>query len=149
MIGPLLMDSIISAITATVCAFVVAVGVAYGFLTGLHRLARHRRHQARRHRHQARLLDLEAARAIRRRPVHRGGLGVIVYADPRDVEAAWSTTVVPRLRAHLTAIHASSERLLDAAEIAGYDPAFCEKLRRLHFHHAGLLEQMESERRNA
>ena len=142
MIGPLIFDSVVSAITATVCAMVVAVGVTYGFLTGLHRLARHRRHQARRRRHQARLLDLEAARAIRR-PVHRGGPGIIVYADPRDVEASR----VPRLVEHLTAIHAASERLLDAAEIAEYDQAFCEKLRRLHYHNAGLLEQVAPARR--
>ncbi len=114
------------------------VGVSYGFLHGLHRVRR----ITRRRRHQARLLDLEAARTIRR-PVHRGGPGVIVYADPRDVEASR----VPRLVEHLTAIHAASERLLDAAEIAEYDQAFCEKLRRLHYHNAGLLEQVAAARR--
>jgi hypothetical protein len=132
-------ELVVHGITALCLLTFFATGIAYGLHRGL---KRHRRaHRARRH--QARLLDLEAARAIRRRPVHRGGLGVIVYADARDVEAAR----VPRLVEHLTAITAASERLLDAAEIAEYDPAFCEKLRRLHFHHAGILEQVAPARR--
>jgi hypothetical protein len=128
-------------ITALCLLTFFATSIAYGLHRGL---KRHRRaHRAQRH--QARLLDLAAARAIRRRPVHRGGLGVIVYADARDVEAAR----VPRLVEHLRAIHASSERLLDAAEIAEYDPAFCARLQRHHQHLAGLLEQVAPERRIA
>jgi hypothetical protein len=128
-------ELLVHGITALCLLTFFSTGLTYGVLRGLKR----RRHAHRARRHQARLLDLEAARAIRR-PV---GHGVIVYADPSDVEAAR----VPRLREHLSALHAASERLLDTAELEGYDQIFCEKLRRLHYHHAGLLEQVAPARR--
>jgi hypothetical protein len=98
----------------------------------------------RKRRLQVRQDELAAARARRVtvEEVMAHGPGIMVWADPRAVEAAR----VPRLVEHIVAIHRKSGRLLADAERNGYDVAFTESLRRLHHHHAGLLEEIAPRR---
>lgn len=91
----------------------------------------------------------EILAARRSATVKGAGLGLVVWANAEDAEAAWRGTsrpAVPRLVEHVSALHVKSGRLLATAESSGYDLTFVESLRRLHLHHGGLLQQIAPSR---
>lgn len=98
--------------------------------------------------------DLHAARSRRTtlEKIASNGPGLVVWASEEDAAwHAWKTAVprpqaIPRLAEHVSALHAKSGRLLSTAEHAGLDEAFCESLRRMHRHVAGLLHEVAPRR---
>jgi hypothetical protein len=87
---------------------------------------------ARRRRLRRRHDEIRAARALA-----CSGPGIVVWARAED--AARSPQAIPRLAAHVEALHAKSGRLLATAEGAGCDAAFVKSLARMDRHLAGLL----------
>jgi hypothetical protein len=86
--------------------------------------------------------EIRAARARER--IMSSGPGIVVWATEDDAWRAWRAgtpqqQAIPRLAAHVEALHAKSGRLLATAEGAGCDAAFVESLARMDRHLAGLL----------
>jgi hypothetical protein len=83
--------------------------------------------------------EIRAARARER--ITSRGPGVVVWAAEDDAWRAGTPPqqAIPRLAAHVEALHAKSGRLLATAEGAGCDAAFVESLARMDRHLAGLL----------
>lgn len=128
-------------ISAPVAIFTGAALLLVGFIAKVVAALGRRRRLRRLH---VRPDEIRTARRTTVEKIASNGPGIVVWAAEDDAWRAWRAgtppqQAIPRLAAHVEALHAKSGRLLATAEGAGCDAAFVESLARMDRHLAGLL----------